>query len=259
MSVVDRQKLSEAGYDFIDEPQLEGLLQRRADPGAVRDVIAKSLAKQPLALEETATLLAADQPDLVEEIFAAARQLKRDVYGNRIVLFAPLYLGNECTNDCVYCAFRRTNREAVRRTMSAEEIRTQVETLLAHGHKRLILVFGEHPLYSAEHIAESVRGVYAVRRGHDNIRRVNINAAPMDHAGYALLKQAGIGTFQIFQETYHHATYAKVHPAGTRKNHYLWRLDGLARAMEAGLDDVGLGRGDSPNYQTHFQPVPGES
>jgi 2-iminoacetate synthase len=241
MSVVDRQKLSEAGYDFIDEPQLEGLLQRRADPGAVRDVIAKSLAKQPLALEETATLLAADQPDLVEEIFAAARQLKRDVYGNRIVLFAPLYLGNECTNDCVYCAFRRTNREAVRRTMSAEEIRTQVETLLAHGHKRLILVFGEHPLYSAEHIAECVRGVYAVRRGHDNIRRVNINAAPMDHAGYALLKQAGIGTFQIFQETYHHATYAKVHPAGTRKNHYLWRLDGLARAMEAGLDDVGLG------------------
>jgi 2-iminoacetate synthase len=241
MSVVDRQKLSQAGYDFIDEPQLEGLLQRRADPGAVRDVIAKSLAKQPLALEETATLLAADQPEMVEEIFAAARQLKRDIYGNRIVLFAPLYLGSECTNDCVYCAFRRTNRETVRRTMSADEIRTQVEMLLARGHKRLILVFGEHPLYTAEHIADCVRVAYGVRRGHDNIRRVNINAAPMDHAGYALLKQAGIGTFQIFQETYHHATYARVHPKNTLKSHYLWRLDGLARAMEAGLDDVGLG------------------
>jgi 2-iminoacetate synthase len=241
MSVVDRQKLSQAGYDFIDEPYLEGLLRRRADRGEVRAVIAKSLSKQPLCLEETAALLAADEPELVEEIFAAARQLKRDVYGNRIVLFAPLYLGSECTNDCTYCAFRRTNRETVRRTMSADEIRGQVETLLARGHKRLILVFGEHPLYSAEHIADCVRVAYSVRRGHDNIRRVNINAAPMDHAGYAAVKHAGIGTFQIFQETYHHATYAKVHPQATRKSHYLWRLDGLARAMEAGLDDVGIG------------------
>jgi 2-iminoacetate synthase len=241
MSVVDRHTLSQAGYDFIDEPHLESLLARRADRGAVRAVIAKSLSKQALCLEETATLLAADEPDLVEEIFDAARQLKRDVYGNRIVLFAPLYLGSECTNDCTYCAFRRSNPESMRRSLSPDEIRTEVEMLLARGHKRLILVFGEHPLYSAEHIAECVRVAYAVRRGRDNIRRVNINAAPMDHAGYAAVKAAGIGTYQIFQETYHHATYAQVHPQSTRKSHYLWRLDGLARAMEAGLDDVGLG------------------
>lgn len=241
MSIADRQKLSQAGHDFIDEPYLESLLCRQADPGEVRAVIAKSLAKEPLTVEETAALLAADQPELVEEIFSAARQLKRDVYGNRIVLFAPLYLGNECTNDCVYCAFRRSNRQSVRRTLSPAEIRAQVETLLGQGHKRLILVFGEHPLYSPQFMADCVAEVYAARSGRDNIRRVNLNAAPLDHAGYATVKQARIGTYQIFQETYHHATYARVHPKATRKSDYLWRLDGVARAMEAGLDDVGIG------------------
>jgi 2-iminoacetate synthase len=241
MSIADRQKLSQAGYDFVDEPYLAGLLERRADPAEVRAVIAKSLAKEPLALDETAVLLAAEEPELVEEIFQAARQLKRDVYGNRIVLFAPLYLGSECTNDCTYCAFRRSNKESQRRTLSPDDIRAQVETLLRRGHKRLIVVFGEHPLYGPDYIAQCVRQVYAVRSGRDNIRRVNVNAAPMDHAGYATVKEAGIGTYQIFQETYHHETYAQVHPRATRKAHYLWRLDGVARAMEAGLDDVGIG------------------
>jgi 2-iminoacetate synthase len=240
-SVIDQKQLSRSGYDFIDEEYLHGLLNRRTSPGEVRDIIAKSLSKQPLAVEETAALLAADEPELVEQIFDAARQLKRDVYGNRIVLFAPLYIGNECINDCHYCAFRRSNRQVVRRTLDEEEIREQVLALERRGHKRLILVFGEHPHYDAQFMAECVQHVYATSSGHGEIRRVNINAAPLDHYGYEIVKAAGIGTYQIFQETYHHKTYARVHPAGTRKSDYLWRLDGVARAMEADCDDVGIG------------------
>ncbi|MHB1037173.1 MAG: [FeFe] hydrogenase H-cluster radical SAM maturase HydG [Pirellulales bacterium] len=234
-------KLSTSGFDFIDEAHLESLLDETSDAGRVRDVIAKSMSKEPLELEETAALLAAREPALVERIFDAARQLKRDVYGNRIVLFAPLYLGNDCVNDCAYCAFRRSNRDAVRRTLGQAEIRRQVEALERKGHKRLILVFGEHPRYDADFLAECVRQVYSIKVGHGEIRRVNINAAPLDHEGYVKVKAAGIGTYQIFQETYHHATYARVHPAGTRKGDYLWRLDGVSRAMEAGCDDVGIG------------------
>ena len=239
--VADTPRLSAAGYDFINEELLHGLLGRTTDDARLSDLIAKSLAKEALSVEETASLLAADAPEQVERIFDAARQLKRDVYGNRIVFFAPLYVGNQCTNDCAYCAFRRSNREQVRRTLSEAELRQQVESLLSVGHKRLIVVFGEHPEYSAEYIAHCVREVYAAKLGRSNIRRVNINAAPMDHAGYATIKAAGIGTYQIFQETYHHATYAQVHSSKTRKGNYLWRLDGLARAMEAGCDDVGIG------------------
>ena len=242
MSVVaGKVRLSASGFDFVDEARLSGLLERKADAAEVRDVIAKSLSKTPLEIEETAALLAAEEPALVEQIFDAARQLKRDVYGNRIVLFAPLYVGSECTNDCQYCAFRRSNSQSERISLDGEQLAAQVEALLAKGHKRTILVFGEHPRYSPEFIADCVRRVYAVHLRGANIRRVNINAAPMDHAGYAAIKASGIGTFQIFQETYHHATYAAVHPPKTRKADYLWRLDGVARAMEAGLDDVGIG------------------
>lgn len=235
------RKLSGSAEDFIDEPHLHGLLKRQADAARVRDVIAKSLAKEALSLEETAVLLTAQGRDLVEEIFEAARQLKRDVYGNRIVLFAPLYIGNECTNDCQYCAFRRSNREVVRRTLNEEEIRNQVEALLSRGHKRLILVFGEHPLYNPEFIARCVQEVYSIRLGRGNIRRVNINAAPLDHEGFATVKDSGIGTFQVFQETYHHGTYAEVHPRNSRKGDYLWRLDSMSRAFEVGQDDLGIG------------------
>jgi len=239
--VADRVKLSASGYDFIDEARMHALLRRRASPGEAGDVIAKSLAKQPLSVDEAAVLLTADDPETVERIFDAARQLKRDVYGNRIVLFAPLYVGNHCINDCAYCAFRRSNREAVRRTLDADELREQVMALERKGHKRLIVVFGEHPRYDAAFMADCVRQIYAVKTGRGAIRRVNVNAAPLDHDGYATVKAAGIGTYQIFQETYHHETYARVHPPGTRKHDYLWRLDGLSRAMEAGCDDVGLG------------------
>ncbi len=238
---IDQNKLSRSGFDFIDEQRLNALLDISIKPGQLDEVIAKSLSKQPLSVDETAVLLAADRPEMVEKIFDAARRLKRDVYGNRIVLFAPLYVGNECTNDCRYCAFRRSNREAIRRTLDEDEIRQQVLALEQKGHKRLILVFGEHPHYDAEFIADCVRHVYSTTTGHGEIRRINVNAAPLDHDGYLTVKEAGIGTYQVFQETYHHETFRRAHPANTRKGNYLWRLDGVSRAMEAECDDVGIG------------------
>jgi len=242
MSSLCELTLSQGATDFIDEAALGDLLaQPRSTRSQVRDVIAKSLAKTALTTAETAVLLNADEPELVEDIFAAARQLKRDVYGNRIVLFAPLYIGNACVNDCLYCAFRNSNRDEVRRTLSQDEIRQQVTALENRGHKRLILVFGEHPRYDANFIHDCVQTVYSVKVGHGEIRRVNINAAPFDVAGFRRVKEARIGTFQVFQETYHHATFAAMHPQNTRKGHYMYRLDALSRAQEAGIDDVGVG------------------
>jgi 2-iminoacetate synthase len=235
-------QLPEDAVDFIDDARLEAIVAgMKEDPVAVREVIAKSLRKEALTVEETAILLAAESPDLVEEIFAAARQLKRDVYGNRIVFFAPLYVGNACINDCKYCGFRRSLHSAVRHTLSEEELTGEVQALEDLGHKRLILVYGESPLYSPEYIAQTVRQVYATKKGHGEIRRVNINAAPLDEAGFRTVKEAGIGTYQIFQETYHKKTYAAWHPAGTMKGHYMWRLNAFDRAFRAGIDDVGLG------------------
>lgn len=235
-------QLSEGAVDFIDDHYLENLLvPKTVDPGRVRAIISKSMSKEPLCQEETAVLLQVEDPGLIEEIFEAARELKRRVYGNRIVLFAPLYVGNECINDCRYCAFRRSNPDAIRRTLSMEELRAQLEALENKGHKRLILVFGEHPRYDATFMAECVKTAYTFKIGHGEIRRVNINAAPLDHEGYRTMKAVGIGTYQIFQETYHHKTYSQVHPDHTRKGNYLWRLDGLSRAFEAGCDDMGIG------------------
>jgi 2-iminoacetate synthase len=233
--------LSEHGVDFIDDDWLESLLDQPApDRREIDDIVARSLDKQPLSVEQTARLVLADE-DRTEQIFDAARRLKQRVYGNRIVLFAPLYIGSYCTNDCAYCGFRRSNPDAHRRTLQQEEIAAQVRALVNVGHKRLILVFGEHPWYTPERIAEAVRTVYDVKVGHGEIRRVNLNAAPLDVDGFRSVHEAGIGTYQIFQETYHHATYAAVHPSGTAKGDYLWRLDGLNRAMQAGQDDVGIG------------------
>ncbi|PKN59238.1 MAG: [FeFe] hydrogenase H-cluster radical SAM maturase HydG [Deltaproteobacteria bacterium HGW-Deltaproteobacteria-14] len=228
------------GAAFIDEDRLHALLRERPEAAQVRAALAKASAKEPLTVEETAALLTADD-SLVEEQLAAARALKNAVYGNRIVLFAPLYVGNACVNDCTYCGFRRSNRDAVRRTLSGAELDQQTRALVRQGHKRLILVFGEHPDYDADFIADSVRQVYAVREGKGAIRRVNINAAPLDRDGYTRVRDAGIGTYQVFQETYHRATYAQVHPPKTRKGDFDWRLTSLGRAMEAGLDDVGIG------------------
>ena len=237
-----KQILSKNCVDFINDTKLDTLVaETKEDAVKVREIIAKSMNKEPLKVDETAELLAVQSPELLEEIFEAARELKRRVYGNRIVIFAPLYIGNHCINDCKYCAFRRTLRTTVRKSLDNQEIIAQVEALEDAGHKRLILVYGEHPNYTPEFIAESVRTVYSVKKGHGEIRRVNINAAPMDHDGYKIVKEAGIGTYQIFMETYNHDAYKKFHPASTHKGNYLYRLDGLTRAYEAGCDDVGIG------------------
>ncbi len=236
------QTYSQSGCGFIDDTRFTELLQTTPEPGRLREVIAKSLEKKPLDLEETAVLLAADVPEMVEQIFDAARQLKRDVYGNRIVIFAPLYIGNKCMNDCRYCSFRASNPQQIRRTLGPDEIREEVEIMLGQGHKRTIIVFGEHADYSAEYIADCVRYIYTIRASSGaSLRRINVNAAPLDHEGYKIVKEAGIGTYQVFQETYHRPTYQKMHPAKTRKGDFNWRLDSHARALEAGTDDVGIG------------------
>ena len=226
---------------FIDPEEIQETLNNcNPTPEDVKKVVARSLNKQRLSLAETAILIKADDPESVEIIKSGARELKRRVYGNRIVLFAPLYVGNYCSNNCKYCGFKASNKDAVRKTLNKEELIANVEALEAHGHKRLILVYGEHRQYSAEFIADSVRTVYQVKKQPGEIRRVNINAAPFDIEGFRTIKEAGIGTYQIFQETYHPEAYAFQHPSG-RKADYNYRLTSLDRAMEAGIDDLGLG------------------
>jgi 2-iminoacetate synthase len=228
--------------DFIDDSRIEGTLAAASsDPVRVREVLAKSLSKKRLEPDETASLLAIKDPALWQEVFAAARKLKNDVYGNRIVLFAPLYVGDKCINDCAYCGFKCSNRDVVRKTLSDDEFRSELVALEGQGHKRLILVWGEHPNYSPEEMARIVGIAYSTKTGKGEIRRVNINAAPLDVEGYRTMKAAGIGTYQVFQETYHHPTYRKVHPENTRKGDYVWRLTSHDRAMEGGVDDVGIG------------------
>ena len=226
---------------FIDPDEIWNLINNtRATPDRVRQVISKSLGKGRLTMEETAVLINAGSPDLIEEIKEGARELKKIVYGNRIVLFAPLYVGNRCTNNCTYCGFRTSNKFALRKTLTDEQIVKEVEALEDNGQKRLILVYGEHPAYNAGYIAHTVRTVYSVRKGSGEIRRVNINAAPLDIDGFRIVKDAGIGTYQIFQETYHRETYQKYHLGG-KKMDYDYRITALDRAQEAGIDDVGIG------------------
>ena len=226
---------------FIDPDEIWGFINNaRPTKERVREIIAKSLGKQRLTLEETALLAQASDPELIEEIKQGAKSLKEMVYGQRIVLFAPLYIGNLCINRCAYCGFKSTNEVIKRVTLTKEELVAQVKALEDAGHKRLILVYGEHPKYNAKFIAETVGIVYSVRSGPGEIRRVNINAAPLDIDGFRIIKDAKIGTYQIFQETYHEETYAKVHLGGIKRN-YEWRLTALDRAQEAGIDDVGIG------------------
>ena len=226
---------------FIDANEIEVFLTgKKPERQEVEAVIAKSLNKCRLSLQDTVTLINADDPESVSIIKQAARELKEAVYGNRIVLFAPLYVGNNCMNNCTYCGFRMKNKEALRITLSREQLIHEVEALENEGQKRLILVFGEHKQYSPEFIADTVRVVYGVKKGSGEIRRVNINAAPLDIEGFRKVKEAGIGTYQIFQETYHPEMYKLYHQAGPKKD-YNYRLTALDRAQEAGLDDVGIG------------------
>jgi len=229
--------------DFIDDEKIFSLLEegKKSTREEILKIIQKSLSKQRLEPIETAKLINVEDKDLLDEIFKAANILKEEIYGDRIVFFAPLYIGNKCINNCKYCGFQRDNTAIERKTLTLDELREQVEILESKGHKRLILVYGEHPDYDADFIAETMRTVYDTKINNGEIRRVNINAAPMEVEDYKKLKEAGIGTFQIFQETYHHETYSYLHPEGDMKGDYSYRLYGLDRAMEAGIDDVGIG------------------
>ncbi|HOW88068.1 MAG TPA: [FeFe] hydrogenase H-cluster radical SAM maturase HydG [Candidatus Omnitrophota bacterium] len=236
------------GRDFIDDNAIWDEIKKAAEPDAatVRTILAKSLAVQTLAPEELAQLMLVRDPGLLEEMKAAAFAVKKKVYDNRIVTFAPLYMGNFCVNNCAYCGFKRENTEAKRRVLSMEEIRRETESLAGKiGHKRIIAVYGEHPLTGIDYILESMRTIYDVKvltkHGYGNIRRINVNAAPMSIEELTRLKDGGLGTYQVFQETYHHETYAKLHPKGTLKSDYHWRLYAMHRALEAGIDDVGIG------------------
>jgi 2-iminoacetate synthase len=226
---------------FIDPGEIwEFIHKARPDKQKVRDIIKKSLEKNRLTLEETATLIQTSDGDLIHEIKEGARELKKRIYGDRIVLFAPLYIGNLCINNCAYCGFRSTNKSQKRTTLTIDELIKEVTVLEDAGHKRLILVYGEHPNYNAEFIAETVRVVYSVKHKNGEIRRVNINAAPFDIDGFRIIRDSKIGTYQIFQETYNQEMYQKVHMGGI-KSDFNWRLTALDRAQEAGIDDVGIG------------------
>jgi 2-iminoacetate synthase len=237
------------GKDFIDDELFNKLLDenKNSDKTEIRQIIAKSVNIEPLTLEETAKLLHVEDKELWDEIFDAALVIKRKVYDNRIVFFAPLYCSNLCVNNCAYCGFRAENKQEKRRILTLEEIRKETESVLDTGHKRLIMVYGEHARSDVHYMAESIKEVYSVERiapisGRiSGIRRVNVNAAPLGINDLKLLKASGIGTYQVFQETYHHETYQKVHPQNTIKGNYPWRLYALHRAQEAGIDDVAIG------------------
>ncbi|MCR9011777.1 [FeFe] hydrogenase H-cluster radical SAM maturase HydG [Gabonibacter chumensis] len=237
------------GKDFIDEVEIFEELERQKNPDRqkVRDIIKKSLEIKILTPAETATLLNVEDPELLLEMQEAALEVKRRVYDNRIVFFAPLYLSNLCVNSCVYCGFRAENKEEKRHVLTMDEVREETAAVIDEGHKRMIAVYGEHPKNSADYMADSISTIYATKRttptgnGFNNIRRVNVNAAPMEIADLKKLWRAGIGTYQVFQETYHRGRYAELHPAHTIKGNYGWRLYAMHRAMEAGIDDVAIG------------------
>ncbi len=241
-------KYLDGGKDFIDDRAIYAELEKQVNPdrGKVRDIIAKSLSMNTLSASETATLLNVNDPELLAEMGEAGLRAKKFVYDNRIVTFAPLYMSNLCVNGCLYCGFRKENKHEIRRKLSMDEVRRETEVLAGKiGHKRLIAVYGEHPGSSTDYIAETLKTIYAVqaptRRGAGAIRRVNVNAAPLPIEDLKVLHDVGIGTFQVFQESYHHDLYSKIHPGNAVKSNYRWRLYCMHRAMEAGVDDVGMG------------------
>ena len=233
---------------FIPTQKIEELLVKEEKEDAVylRDILQKALAIETLSPEEVAYLIKIRSPELWEEVEKTALEIKKRVYDNRIVTFAPLYLANLCVNNCLYCGFRRDNRLMRRMVLDLDRVVEETKVLCGEiGHKRLIVVYGEHPQTGIDYICSTIEAIYSVkvptRRGYGSIRRVNVNAPPMDVEELRRLKEVGIGTYQVFQETYHRPTYEHVHPKGTRKHDYLWRLYVMHRAMEAGIDDVGLG------------------
>ncbi len=234
-------KVKENAASVIDPPAIHALLGSlpKPDPGRFREVLEKASLKKGLSLDETAFLLTLTDHEMIREMTETAVQVKDAIYGKRLVLFAPLYSTSHCINDCEYCGFRVTNA-CPRRRLSLEEIRQETEVLIRMGHKRILLVGGEDPELSVETVAAQVRAIYDVRIGSGNIRRINVNIAPQSEEGFRKIKDAGIGTYQCFQETYHPETYARLHLSGPKCD-FENRLRVFERCIKAGIDDFGVG------------------
>lgn len=227
---------------FIDAKEIFRLLKKYNLPKReeVIKVIKKAIKLRGLSCKEASVLLNCEDKKLIRLMLKTARKVKEDIYGKRLVLFAPIYLSNKCGNNCLYCGFRSENKILKRKQLNQEEIRKEIKFLLKEGHKRVLIVTGEHKDADIRYIEESIRTVYNTQLGNGSIRRVNANIAPLSVKDFKKLKEAGIGTYQLFHETYHPPTYKQAHPSGTKKD-YIWRLFAMDRAQKAGINDVGIG------------------
>ncbi|MBR4788443.1 MAG: [Bacteroidales bacterium] len=236
---------SQHADEFIDNAEVLASLEEASRESGNRErvlqILEKAALMKGLTHREAAILMDCNDPELEEKIYSLAKQIKHRFYGNRIVLFAPLYLSNYCINGCVYCPYHAKNRTIPRRKLSQKEIEEEVRALIRIGHKRLAVEAGEHPVQNPlEYILDSIKTIYSVREGGNSIRRVNVNIAATDVESYRKLKAAGIGTYILFQETYNRKQYEKLHPTGPKSN-YEWHTEAMDRAQEGGCDDVGIG------------------
>lgn len=236
---------SKIADEFINQEEIMETLAyaeaHKSDTGLMRDILQKAGERKGLNHREASVLLANENPEIDEEIFALAKQLKQDFYGNRIVLFAPLYLSNYCVNGCTYCPYHAVNKHMPRKKLTQEEVRREVIALQDMGHKRLAIEAGEDPVNNPiEYILECVDTIYSMKHKNGAIRRVNVNIAATTVENYRKLKEAEIGTYILFQETYHKESYLKLHPTGP-KHDYNYHTEAMDRAMEGGIDDVGCG------------------
>lgn len=225
----------------VNQDKIFNLIKNCAVPKPVllKKILLKALAKKGLNLEEVAILLSVEDEGSLAKIFAAASKIKQEIYGNRLVLFAPLYISNYCVNNCAYCSFHKDN-PAARKKLTLAEVGEQAEILISQGHKRLLLEFGEHPEQNdIDFVGETIKRIYETKKDRGEIRRVNVNIAATSLDDYKKLKQAGIGTYQLFQETYHEPTYKKLH-CGPKAN-FDRQLTAHERALAAGIDDLGFG------------------
>lgn len=227
---------------FIDEQAILTILEdaKKATPADARSIIEKSRDARGLTPHETAVLLQTEDNDTLQLLFATAREVKEKIYGKRLVLFAPLYISNYCINNCSYCGYRTSN-SINRRRLDLDEIEKEVIALESMGHKRIALEVGEDPINCPiEYVLDAIKCIYSVKEKTGSIRRINVNIAATTVDEYRMLKDAGIGTYILFQETYHRDTYAKLHPSGPKRD-FDWHTLAMDRAMEGGIDDVGFG------------------
>lgn len=236
---------SKCAEEFIDHQEIMDSIQYAQENKNNRELIEGLLTRakdcKGLSHREALVLLECEEPDLVERMFHLAREIKQRFYGNRIVMFAPLYLSNYCVNGCTYCPYHFKNKHIARKKLTQEEIRREVIALQDMGHKRLALETGEDPVNNPiEYVLESIRTIYGIQHKNGAIRRVNVNIAATTVENYRKLKEAGIGTYILFQETYHKENYEKLHPTGP-KHDYAYHTEAMDRAMEGGIDDVGIG------------------